>query len=181
MEIKKKYLKRTGWLRIEEYRFAHSPFEYENFSGVCSLMELTKVKKPLIAEFRGETLKIVDDGYFWLQVAPRDENFWITVMYDGDGNLLQYYFDVTKENVICGEDSFFYDLFLDLVAVPDGRLIVLDEDELEAARTEDTVTEKEYSLAFETLEMLKKHIPENAERLNLFCLRQFEKLRGLLK
>ena len=176
MEIKKKYLKRTGWLRILESRFAFCPCS----GGVCSLMELTKVKEPLIAEFKGETLKIVDDGYFWLQVAPENESFWITAMFDGGGNILQYYFDITDENVICGEDSHFYDLFLDLVAMPDGRLITLDEDELSEALSEGVITEGQYQKALSVHDKLKKEIPSRAAELEAFCIKMLLKLQKMI-
>lgn len=178
MEIKKKLITRRGWARIEKSRRAFCEFKAENFSGVAYLMELEKVREPLIAEFKGETLKIVDNGYFWLQIAPKNENFWITVMYDTGGNCLQYYFDMTLKNVIDGENSFFYDLFLDLVAMPDGRLIVLDEDELGCALSEHVITEKQQLLAVDTMNFLVSAIPEKAKELDKFCKELFVKLKN---
>ncbi len=178
MEIKKKLISRSGWLRILERRFALSEFEYPDLSGVAALMELSKVREPLIAEFRGETLKIVDDGYFWLQIAPRGENFWITVMFDEKGKCLQYYFDITKENVIDGEKSHFYDMFLDLVVMPDGRLITLDEDELKEALSDGVITENEFALAWDTHATLTGAIPSRAGELEAFCTGMYDRLKN---
>ncbi len=180
MEIKKKTITRSTWARIEESRRAFCRFNTESFSGVAYLMELTRVREPLIAEFKGETLKIVDDGYFWLQIAPENENFWITVMYDENGCCLQYYFDMTLKNIIDEEGSYFYDLFLDLVAMPDGRLIVLDEDELDCALSENVITKEEYIKAQLTLSMLKENIPAKKDKLNSFCYGLFDKLKKVL-
>lgn len=180
MEIKKKLITRRGWARIEKSRRAFCEFKAENFSGVAYLMELEKVREPLIAEFKGETLKIVDNGYFWLQIAPENKNFWITVMYDTNEKCLQYYFDMTLKNVIDGENSFFYDLFLDLVAMPDGRLIALDEDELDCAFSENVITKEEYIKAQLTLSMLKENIPAKKDKLNSFCYGLFDKLKKVL-
>ncbi|MBE6563134.1 MAG: DUF402 domain-containing protein [Ruminococcaceae bacterium] len=177
MEIKKKLITRSGWLRILERRFALSEFKYPSLSGVAALMELKKVREPLIAEFRGETLKIVDDGYFWLQIAPRGENFWITVMLDEGGNILQYYFDITEKNVIDGESSHFYDLFLDLVTMPDVRLITLDGDELEEALSEGVINEAQYNKAWRVLSELKEAIPSRSKELEVFCKGLFERLK----
>lgn len=180
MEIKKKLITRYGWARIEKSRRAFCEFKRDDLSGVAYLMELERVRESLIAEFKGERLKIVDNGYFWLQIAPKNEDFWITVMYDTAGSCLQYYFDMTLKNVIDGEDSFFYDLFLDLVAMPDGRLIVLDEDELCCALSEKVITKEEYVKAQRTLSMLKENIPAKKDKLNSFCYGLFDKLKKVL-
>jgi predicted RNA-binding protein associated with RNAse of E/G family len=48
------------------------------------------------------------------------------------GRLAQFYFDITDGSFIDenGEPSF-YDLMLDVVALPDGGIYVLDRDELD--------------------------------------------------
>jgi hypothetical protein len=65
---------------------------------------------------RGIPLTIVDRGYFWMQLAPKDKKYWLTVMLDAAGDIVSYYFDITDSNVLSGDgDSYFYDLYLDVV------------------------------------------------------------------
>ena len=93
---------------------------------------------------------------------------------------MQYYFDMTIKNIIDGDNSYFYDLFLDLVAMPDGRLIALDEDELDCAFSENVITKEEYIKAQLTLSMLKENIPAKKDKLNSFCYGLFDKLKKVL-
>ena len=64
---------------------------------------------------------------------------------------MQYYIDVAKEYEIddCGL-PYFDDLYLDVVLLPNGKMYVLDEDELEDAYKSGDVTKEEYELAWYT-------------------------------
>ena len=119
----------------------------------------------------GTQVRLVDTGYSWMQIAPKNEHWWLTVMFDDQGGIVQYYFDITLENILCGRDSYFRDLFLDIAALPEQAMELLDRDELDAALAEDTITKDEYGLALETAEWLMGELPQYWKELHEFCMK----------
>ena len=77
-------------------------------------------------------------------------------MFDNHGKLIEWYFDIAKtvgiENGIPFED----DMYLDMVIMPNGKKIILDEDELLAARNEGIISQEEMDSAYNTLRELEK-------------------------
>ena len=177
MEHKRKTIARTEWSRILESAAAYTSVEIPGFSATVGLLHLKKTKAMLVKSVQEMQIKIVDDGYCWLQVAPKNEHWWLTVMFDEMGRLVQYYFDVTLENDVCGAESTFIDLYLDVASQPDGTLELMDQDELDAALADGTITKEQYALAERTGQMLVQGIPANLHRLEEFCYRMYDILR----
>ena len=110
-------------------RFAWGGFAGFGVQGVAALLRVDRVQVPLMDGDR----MLCGAGYDWLQLAPQGERWWCTAFFRPDGELEQLYFDITRGNALNGPDSHFEDLFLDVVAEPDGRVFRLDEAELRAA------------------------------------------------
>ncbi len=141
-----------------------------NFHAVAGLLRLHGVKDPLDVSAPGGKIRIVDEGYSWLQIAPEGENWWLTTMFDREGNLVQHYFDVTWKNTLAGADSTFEDLYLDVVVMPDGRARLLDLDELDAALDADEICLEMHALAIATADMLLEGLKSSWRQLNRFCI-----------
>jgi hypothetical protein len=76
-------------------------------------------------------------------------------MYDGEGKIIEWYFDITKANGVDEDGKPYYDdLFLDLVLLPDGQVITLDEDELLEALNNGIITREDYDLAYRVKDRL---------------------------
>lgn len=181
-EIKRRFIARSGWGRILRSRSAYRELASDAFTGIAGLLRFDEVKAPLTKNsIPGAAVKIVDDGYSWLQLAPKDAHWWLTVMFDGTGVIVQYYFDVTKENVLLGCCSYFLDMFLDIVALPDGRSVTLDRDELDEAAAEGLITAEEHAIALETADMLSSGLPRQLDRLGDFCTDLYVKMTPELK
>ena len=101
-------------------------------------------------------------------------------MLDRAGGILQYYFDVTLQNHIDGAVSCFTDLFLDVVALPDGRCDLLDLDELNAALEQGIITQPMYFIAKSAADLLMHTVPESIHALNQFSHLLFDQLSSLL-
>ena len=129
IEIKRKTLRRAEWWGGWEMRFAWGGFAGFGVQGVAALLRVDRVQVPLMDGDR----MLCGAGYDWLQLAPQGERWWCTAFFRPDGQLEQLYFDITRGNALNGPDSHFEDLFLDVVAEPDGRVFRLDEAELRAA------------------------------------------------
>ncbi|MGN1345800.1 MAG: DUF402 domain-containing protein [Eubacteriales bacterium] len=182
MRIKIKHIQRSGWQRVTARRFACLPFEEKNgLSGTAALLCLDSVAAPLWKTVAGQEICIAADGYRWLQIAPENRHWWLTVMLDRTGTIFQYYFDITLENIVCGSDSYFRDLFLDVAALPGGPLELLDQDELDAALANRLISAEQYQLAEKTARVLLEELPGHWAELYEFCIKIYNHLRKELE
>ena len=112
---------------------------------------MRKVESPLSVDSPVGRVTIVDNNYKNLIFAPRGENWWLTVMFDAQDNLIESYFDITKENNFDNESNpYFIDMKLD-VCIPNNDIpYIMDEDELKEALQLELISEDEYSIAYET-------------------------------
>lgn len=147
------------------------------FKGYACFLKLKNVDNPLIVYNGNENICIKDNDYEWIEVYPTNENYAITIMYDNKSNLIEWYFDISKkigiENGIPYED----DLYLDLVIMPNGERIVIDEDELLNAKENGDITQEDVKLAYEVLKKLdNKYVNNFNELINLtnYLLNKFK-------
>lgn len=164
-------MRRSDWHRILERKYTVSPCGFMDMEGVVSLLQIQKVTEPLrVSGENGAKVLIADKGFSWLQVAFREQFFWVTVMYDDRGQFLQAYFDITAGNTFEDMDNpKFQDMYLDLVLPEDGRIQVLDKDELEEALELKEITEKEYAQAVNAGEELYRFLQKNGKEFLQFC------------
>ena len=76
---------RREWTQILRRETAIIPAEDDDFRGYAGLMRILEVSEPFVRR-----VTLADAGYTWLQLAPTDGHWWLTVMYDPDGALNQY-------------------------------------------------------------------------------------------
>lgn len=171
-------MRRSDWHRILERKYTVSPCSFHGMEGVVSLLQIQKVTEPLmVSGENGEKVLIADKGFSWLQVAFREQFFWATVMFDNQGKFLQAYFDITGGNSFDDmENPKFRDMYLDLVLLDDGRILVLDKDELDEALGQKEITEEEYQNTVKAGEELYRFLQANGEAFLQFCREWREKL-----
>lgn len=111
---------------------------------------------------------IIDNNYRLLEFYDYNSNIKLTAFYDNNCEIIEWYFDVAKE--IGKENGVPYheDLYLDIVVKPDGKIILLDEQELKEALEKLEITEKEYNMSYEEANNLIIVLQENFEKLKLF-------------
>lgn len=144
-----KSLNRDEWKSIIKKKINTIKVKENYFDGVVSLMTILEVSQPTVVSYPSYQITIVDKGYQWLQFAPRGENWWLTVLYDNLGNLIESYFDITKQNDFADEENpTFIDMRLDVVLSKDRDPLILDEEELKEALEEKLITKEEYEFAF---------------------------------
>lgn len=158
--LKRKYGDRSNWARIIERQFAQSYIEDTGFNGNVTLIDMIKVSEPLVVTYGEDNICIVEDGYKWLFQFPNNKHYAVTTMFNEKGKVVQRYIDICMENGVENGVPFNDDLFLDIVVLPSGRVIVLDEDELEEALANGEVTQELYDLAWDEatrlLELINK-------------------------
>lgn len=150
---------RREFKRIKESKLRHGHVCMDGFSGYAGVMEIISVTEPWMVKSSLGRVCIADAGYTWLQLSPDEGGWWLTVMYDPEGNLRQYYFDVTLENFV-DEDGMpgFTDLYLDVVMNPGGSWVLLDRDELDGALKSGEITPDEHALAVKRSEKVISQI-----------------------
>ncbi len=181
LRVKRKTLNLTNWKRVTKSSSAYMPLDFPKLKGMAGLFEIREVTAPLIVTLLSKRTIMADRSFNWMQIGPENENWWLTVQFDAEDQPIQYYFDITKDNTICGEESFYFDLFIDVVLLPDGRIMTLDADELEQAYSEGLVGEDDCRLAVSTAEKIAAALPRERFRLVKFCDKIFTELKNCLK
>lgn len=158
--MKKRYLHRNDWTRIIKRDYSISQINEKDFNGFIALIKMNEVKAPLITEHLNKKICIVDNNYLWLQQLPLDENFAITSMFNENGEIIQWYIDITCENGVENGEPYMLDLFLDIVVLQTGEIIEKDKDELEEALQNNWITKSQYELAYRTFHHVLKQLRE---------------------
>lgn len=176
-----KDMRRSDWSRILSRQYASRPCRFRGREGRVSLLVIEEAAGPLAVQDAGEELNIVEQGYAWVQIALKDQPFWLTAMFDERGELLQIYFDITGGNRFDDpENPTFEDLYLDIVVNSRGELYVLDRDELDAALTAGVITQAQHDRAERACQTLYQYLTKNRPAVQALCRRAYRELKALL-
>lgn len=146
--MKQKHANRPNWQRIIEKRYAQEYIQNDHFEGDVSYLLLDRVQEPLMVSYAGEEVCIADHGFTWLMFFPKNHFYSLTVILDEKDEVVQWYYDVIKSIEYSKEGiPIINDLYLDLVYLPDGKIYMLDEDELDEALEEGVISQADYDLA----------------------------------
>lgn len=181
MELKRKYMSRSSWERIIDREYITINIKEKDIKGKAGLLYIKDLKEPLTKIYNKKIITIANKNYYWLQIGIENKNYWITAMYDNNEKLIQYYIDITKRNYINDGDSYFEDLFLDVVIFPTKEKIYLDGDELDKAFNEKIIKKEEYDLAIYTANYISDMILNNKEEFDNFCYKYFNSCKENLK
>lgn len=151
--MKRKRADRAGWRRIVKQRFVMIHLETPAFRGDVALFCIDEVTEPLIIELGGEHVLLADNGYSWLQHFPEGTRYALTTIFNAQGELTRWYLDICKQHGRDEQGDVWYDdLYLDLDIAPDGKINILDVDELDEALQQGAVSTFEYNLAWRELD-----------------------------
>ncbi|MGI1807128.1 DUF402 domain-containing protein [Exiguobacterium sp. TDN 0502] len=162
--IKRRYADRRDWGRIKQRHYVQEQVENEVFQGKVTLLQLNEVASPLEVCYDDETIRIADAGYIWVQQFPKDAHHAVTSMFDASGQLVQTYIDICLHTGVEDGRVYWDDLFLDLIALPSGQILLVDADELEAARKQGHVSQEDYTLAWAEAKQLQKRLQDGSFR-----------------
>lgn len=176
--MKLNYADRRNDKNILKKKFKIMDMNDEEFSGKISLIEVEDLKEDFEVNRPDGTSKIIiAKNYKILTYFPNDERYIMTVMYDNDYNLIQWYFDIERYKYMNdSEIPYSEDLYLDVVVLPDGTFYTLDEDELNEALMNKLISHDEYDMAYVTLNRVIKMIKNNFVKLCNFTKKSLESL-----
>ena len=120
----------------------------------------------------------MDKNYKWLEFYDYNAKIKLTAIYNENNEIVEWYFDIAKkigkENGIPYED----DLYLDVVITPEGKIILLDENELEAAFNRLEINKADFDMAYEESNKLLKILKNNINKLKDFTDKYFKEMIG---
>lgn len=164
--MKTTYADRPNWTRVLNKRFDLEYIENEEYTGFVSIICIDNVTEPLLIDVAGNNLCLADKGYVWTQHFPKGSNYALTTMFDRKLEVVEWYFDICKGNKTNDKGMPYYDdLYLDVVVLPSGEILLLDEDELTDALKSNEISKEEYDLAYYEAEKLINDIKNEKNNL----------------
>ena len=176
--MKIKTMKRDEWSRVVEKKVVIQDISCGGYSGKASLLKIQKVTAPLFVSYGDLRMKIADNSYSWLQIALKDQYFWITAMFDETDKLLSIYIDMTDGNQVDLDNPCFADMYLDYVVL-DDIVLELDRDELEDARNNGNISQTQFDRTLSEGEQLFSALQNNRRALQAFAQRKFQELNSI--
>ena len=164
-------LRRDDWARVTDKTVNIIDYSDEYFDGKICLLKINSVTAPLMVDSPIGKIKIADKDYKNLILAPKNQNWWLTVMFDDQDNLIESYFDITRLNYFSGEDNpFFIDMKLDVCILKDREPVIMDEGELKEVFDAGMITKENYDMAYDVankiIEFYNTHKEEYYEFIN---------------
>lgn len=161
---------------IVDKTYKNLRIDNDEFKGNISLLEMNKVKSPWYAD--GDRC-ILNDKFKWLEVYPDGAKYCITVIYNENEKVVEWYHDIARSTGEEGGVPYEDDLYLDVVVTPDGKVNLLDEDELQEAYDKKEVSDKDYDMAYKVAnELIEKYQnDDNINRLSNFSNKYLEILK----
>jgi Protein of unknown function (DUF402) len=104
---------------------------------------------------------VFEPGDVFHEYFPLQRPFNAFAVYAPDGRYKGWYCNVTLSTRVEGRDLYWQDLYVDLVVCPDGRTLVLDEDELADSGIADRDPAL-YRLVMDAAETLQRLVREPA-------------------
>jgi uncharacterized protein len=181
MPVKRKFGNHKGWKRILEKQYAQTFIITDEFTGYLSLFHSIKVAESVTKRYNQKEVCILDDGYMWLHQYPLKKNHSITTMFNGDGEIVQWYIDICLEQGTENNVPWMDDLFLDIAVLPSKEVFILDEDELEIAFRERAISKEQYDLAWKEASDIIEQLKLGEFRLLELAHKHMKQLKKLLR
>jgi predicted RNA-binding protein associated with RNAse of E/G family len=152
---KRVHAHRPGWTRLIKRQFTLVPLNEGGLNGYISLLRMEQVRSPLIKTINEKPITIIGDGFSWLQYYLTGCDYSAVATLNQDGKLVQWYLDVISA---MGVDEVGYpwydDLYLDVVATPDGWVEIIDGNDLDLALQNKAIDQLMHHHAWKTAERL---------------------------
>jgi predicted RNA-binding protein associated with RNAse of E/G family len=167
---RKKYIGRLLMKFIKSMDQKIYRIDKNNITGYIAHTVIIEVNQPWIFKSQDREVCFYDKGHYEMNYLPDNENWQVYALYDNNGKIIQWYFDITKKNAI-DENGKPYcdDLFLDVILLPNGEIITLDEDELQDALENNIITKKDFDLAYKTKDKLINNGVLTVEYMETLC------------
>lgn len=180
--MRRKSADRSAWPLVLARRFLARRIDSPAYHGSITLFHFEQIREPLEVFFAGERVRIVDQGYDWLQYFPDGAHYSLLCAFDTQGELVQWYIDIVGR-MGCDEQGipWYEDLYLDIVVAPDGRTLLLDVDELDEALEQGKLLPALYDFVWREASTLLTALEEDLFPLLWLCGMHREQLLAELE
>jgi len=165
---RRKYIGRVKEDYVKSFSSRVVRVDENGMAGYVSLTEIREVHRPFIVG----NLCLYDNGYSELCYIPDGENWALFAIYDSNGEIVEWYIDITRKNAADDEGNpYCDDLYLDVALLPDGSVLVLDEDELKSALDRGDISRQDYDMAYAVLNDIKSRKILDTAYMESLCTR----------
>jgi len=169
---RRKYLGHVNKRYIKDFKTQIIRVDEDNISGYAAFIKIKEVHCPQLVGEKGSETCIADNGYSELCYLPDNENWQFYAMYDNQGCIIEWYFDITRKNAISETgEPYADDMYLDAVLMPSGKIMIFDEDELLEARDNGNISQEEFNIAYSVLNRLIDSKVISVNFMEKFCSR----------
>ena len=149
--------------------------ENKAFKGKITLINIEKVNKSVVVKRPNGVMEtIVDNNYKLLTYYPDKGNYIMTVFYDENDNIIQWYFDIVEKQSVDEEGiPYCIDMYLDIVLLTNGENYILDKEDIEKALELNIITKQQFDASYTNLYNLKAMIEKNFEAIKESTIESF--------
>lgn len=158
---------------VDEKKFKSMYVDEKDYKGYLSQIHIVKANQPP-KELGEDYIERANSGCKWLEFYPENSNVAMTVCFNKENKILQWYFDIMQNVGIKDGNPYFEDLYLDITITPENKIELLDEDEIKEALENKEITQKQYDMAYEEAERLIKKINGKQKELIKFSNKYFD-------
>ena len=160
---------------VDKKKFKYMYIDEKDYKGHLGQIHIIEAHQPP-KELGEDYIERANSGCKWLEFYPENSNVAMTVAYNKENKILNWYFDIINKVGIEGNNPYFEDLYLDVTMTPESKIELLDEEELKIALKENDITQEQYNMAYEVAEKLIKMIDGKIEKLINFSNKYFDKI-----
>lgn len=160
---------------VEEKQFKTMYINDGIYKGYLSQIHIIKANQPP-KELGEAYIERANSGCKWLEFYPENSNVAMTVAYNHENKILNWYFDIINKVGIENDNPYFEDLYLDVTITPQNKIELLDEDEIQDALEQNDITKEQFDLAYNTAKELMKKIAGKQKELIKFSNKYFDKI-----
>lgn len=175
----RKFVNKSDWIRVTTFKDKTLKIKDENFEGYIYGIYVEKANKRFEVSYGDENFLILDNGYIWIQIVPTSKHYTVTIMFDNERNIIQWYIDVTNMNGIDSDGRIFYDdLYLDVVITKERNVILINEDKINNALNNYVITSEQYKIAYkEARDIMDKITKDGMERIEVKSKKILDKFK----
>lgn len=165
----RKFVDRSNWIRVTKFKDKTLKIKDKNFDGYIYGIYVEQANKKFEVSYGDENFLILDDGYTWIQIIPTSKYYTVTIMYNNEKEIVQWYIDITNMNGIDSDERIFYDdLYLDVVITKNRNVILINEDKINSALNNFVITSEQYKNAYrEARDIMDKITKEGMEKIEV--------------
>ena len=172
--------------RDKKWYFQYFPYhqmhmDNELFNGWVSINYLTDGETRYWEYEKSGKIPVSAKGMTWLTLIPDDRKRCIGAYITPDRRVSVWYVDVIEETGMDEDGVVYYiDKYLDVILTPQGDVVVMDRDELDAAYESGELSSFQYEEALKEGELILKELAEDIGKTEEFCLKVLAKAEEMI-